>query len=76
MTPPQPRFTDAVVVSKWAVVHEMPLTVLQQLQTTHPSLAMGIMQCVLHRCAHEYNIITQHLLHNDDHCVFVDDMMT
>lgn len=75
-TPPQPRFTDAVVVSKWAVVHEMPLTVLQQLQTTHPSLAMGIMQCVLHRCAHEYNIITQHLLHNDDHCVFVDDMMT
>jgi len=68
-TPPQPRFTDVVCVSQWAVVHELPLSLLPQMHLSHPKLALGIMQCVQHRCSTEYNNMTQHQLHNDDHWV-------
>jgi CRP-like cAMP-binding protein len=57
--PPRPRFADAIVTSKWAVVHELPLDLLSGLLSSHPHLTMGIMQCALDRCSHEYNNIMQ-----------------
>ncbi len=57
--PPRPRFADAIVASSWAVVHELPLALLPDLLLSHPRLAMGIMQCALDRCSHEYNNIMQ-----------------
>ena len=60
-TPPQMRFTDCVVVSKWAVVHELPLARFQELQMRYPSLAMGIMQCALHRCAMAERVLLWHV---------------
>jgi len=72
-TPPQERCTDVVVVSEWAAVLEFPLGLLQELCATHPTLVFGVMHCVLHRCAHEYNNMTQHQVHNDDHWVMPDE---
>ena len=72
-TPPQERFADVVVVSEWAAVLEFPLELLPELQATHPILAFGLMQCVLHRCTHEYNNMTQHQLNNDVDWVMPDE---
>ncbi len=72
-TPAQERFTDVVVVSEWAAVLEFPLGLLHELRAAHPTLVFGLMQCVLHRCAHEYNNMTQHQVHNDDHWVMPDE---
>jgi CRP-like cAMP-binding protein len=72
-TPPQERFADVVVVSEWAAVLEFPLELLPELQATHPILAFGLMQCVLHRCTHEYNTMTQHQVNNDVDWVMSDE---